>query len=272
MARLSWTFDVGRHPPHRGREVFGYLRQTTTKRTHSGEKMDTISESGEATFTVKPKHSWDRKMTAIKESGMRMAKRIRDEGHEFHVAILAPREIHDGDSVPLTAVVVDLDWKVATKMKLVASARDVISNAYLIESLDPALPIVLASIIEERGLYEHGIGEFFLLYGKFEQKYGSAGAQTRARMAELVNGNERYLKPYLERGKTRLDPLPYAVRNILSHVGNNPNSLDQEGKDLRTSIDLLRSWVGRESQESTYVRPPRRIRRESSVNPHRGEL
>ena len=209
--------------------------------------MNTISESGEARFTIKPKHAWDQEMTAIKECGMRRAKRIRDEGHAFHVEILAPREIHDGDSVPLTAAVVDLDWKITTKMQMAESARDVISNAYLLESLDPALPIVLASIIEGRGLYEHGIGEFFLLYGKFQQKYElTTGTQTEARMTGLVNGDERYLKPYIERGKTRLVPLPYAVRNILSHVGNNPNSLDQGGKELRTSIDLLRSWVGLE--------------------------
>ena len=90
----------------------------------------------------------------------------------------------------------------------------------------------------------HGIGEFFLLYGKFEQKYSlSNGKETRARMENLVNEDTRYLKPYKERGKERLYPLPYAVRNILSHVGNNPNTLDQEGKDLKTSIELLKSWV-----------------------------
>ena len=41
----------------------------------------------------------------------------------------------------------------------------------------------------------------------------------------------------------RLDPMPYAVRNIPSHVDNNPNSLDREGNDLKTSIELLKSWV-----------------------------
>ena len=51
------------------------------------------------------------------------------------------------------------------------------------------------------------------------------------------------LKPYTERGTERLDPLPYAVRNILAHSGTNPNSLDPEGEELRKSIELLTIWV-----------------------------
>ena len=62
-------------------------------------------------------------------------------------------------------------------------------------------------------------------------------------MLELLKGNRRFLKPYTHRGKTSDEPLPYAVRNILSHAGKNPNKLDRQGDDLRTSIDLLKSWV-----------------------------
>ncbi len=62
-------------------------------------------------------------------------------------------------------------------------------------------------------------------------------------MEALVSGDKRYMKPYTEHGQTRLDPLPYAVRNILSHVGSNPNTLDPKGNDLRTSVELLRQWT-----------------------------
>ena len=58
-----------------------------------------------------------------------------------------------------------------------------------------------------------------------------------------IPGALQFFKPYIERGRKRHDPLPYAVRNILSHVGNNPNTLDPEGKELRTSIELLKTWV-----------------------------
>ena len=104
---------------------------------------------------------------------------------------------------------------------------------------------MLQAIIEGKGLFEHSIGEFFLLYGSFEQKYGVEGKGTRIKMLNLIKDDQRYLKLYTERGQKRKDPLPYAVRNILSHAGHNPNTLDKKGNDLRTSVDLLRQWTGK---------------------------
>ena len=37
-----------------------------------------FSESGTASFTLKPKHAWDEKMSAIRETGTRVAKKIRE--------------------------------------------------------------------------------------------------------------------------------------------------------------------------------------------------
>ena len=51
---------------------------------------------------------------------------------------------------------------------MVESAKDMITNAYILDSLDSTFPAVLKSIIEGTGLYEYSIGEFFQLYGKFE--------------------------------------------------------------------------------------------------------
>ena len=39
--------------------------------------------------------------------------------------------------------------------------------------------------------------------------------------------------------------MPYAVRNILAHSGHNPNTLDANGNELRTAVDLLRQWTGK---------------------------
>ena len=147
--------------------------------------------------------------------------------------------------MPLAAVSIEQDWKRAKNLDLANTARTLITQAYFLGSLDPALPSVLASIIEGRGLYEYGIGEFFLLYGKFEEKYGLfGGAKVRTKMAELLEGTKEFFKEYTERGKVHQYPLPYAVRNILAHAGNNPNVLDPNGNDLRTSIDLLKKWLG----------------------------
>ena len=146
------------------------------------KKTANVSESAKVTVTVIPKHSWDEKMTAIKKGGIRMAKEMREQGHKFGVEILAPREVRGGDSVPLSGIIIGLDWKIATKLEMVESARDLITKAYMLGSLDSALPTVLTSVIKGKGLYEYGIGEFFLLYGKFQQQYRLTDKDTRTKM------------------------------------------------------------------------------------------
>jgi len=186
----------------------------------------THSETADFKVTVKPDESWNKSISSIRKSGALKAKELRHQGHKFHVEILAPKEVRGGDTVPLSGVTIKLDWRIETRIKLVEAANSMIANAYLIDCLDPSLPTVLCSIIEGRGLYEHSIGEFFLLYGKFEQKYQlRKGKETRAKMLDLLKGDKQYLFSYKERRGTRDDPLPYAVRNILSHVGKNPNPL-----------------------------------------------
>ena len=112
---------------------------------------------------------------------------------------------------PLCGVMFDLDWKIATRLEMIELARDLITKSYYIGyAWTKSLPIVLKAVIEGKGLFEHNIGEFFLLYGKFEQKYRLPnGKKTRAKMVELVNGDSRYLKTYMERGKER--PRSFAI-------------------------------------------------------------
>ena len=179
----------------------------------------------------------------LKEEGTRMAKQMRRQNRRFVPKVLAPKEVDGGDTIPLRAVIVKSDWKIAARLEMVESATDMITNAYIIDALDPAFPTVLASIIEGKGLYEHNIGEFFQLYGKFEGIYQTRGTKTKTAMEALVNSDNRYLKLYRKGRKCDLHPLPFAVRNILAHTGHNPNTLDHEGKELNISIELLRSWT-----------------------------
>ena len=211
-------------------------------RTKNNE--NTIQEHGEGTFTVLTEASWTKKLDRIMAEGRAAAKREADEGRAFEVAVLAPHEIRGGVSIPLTGAVLKLNWKLVKRREMVTSARNFISNAYICDCLDPALPVVLSAVIEGKNLYAHSIGEFFLLYGRFEQKYHLVrAAQTRDKMLTLIGGNKRHLRKYIERGKETTVPLPYAVRNILSHAGSNPNRLDPSGGDLQAAIDLLKSWV-----------------------------
>ncbi|MDE0199661.1 MAG: hypothetical protein OXK78_15765 [Caldilineaceae bacterium] len=191
-----------------------------------------------------PAAEWNRKLSALKVSGMRMANQMREQGNAFIVKILTTMVVKEGDTIPLRAVIIKLDWKVATRLEMVESATEMITKAYEIDSLDPALSHVLGSVIEGKGLYEHSIGEFFELYGRFEEKYQlKKGSDTRDKMASLVKGDKKYLKKYKEYKKWSFVPMPYAVRNILAHAGTNPNKLDQQGEEIRTSITLLKSWV-----------------------------
>ena len=205
---------------------------------------DQVSEAGTLSVTVLERKAWVKKKAAVAAESKRRVKALRKAGHAFKVEILGPLELDDQTPVRLAAVVLELDWTLAARLEMVDDARSFITRAVMLGALDPSLPPILSAIIEGKGLYEHGIGEFFLLYGKFEQKHGTSGKKTREPMMELVNGCRDHMKPYTERGVERLDPLPYAVRNILAHSGTNPNSLDQEGVELRRSIELLTTWVG----------------------------
>ena len=211
--------------------------------------MDNVgnSESVSNEDTAKSMQSWPEIVSAIQEEGLRMANQLREQGEPFDVGILAPREVKGGDTIPLSGVVLPLDWKIAKRREMVESARDLITNAYILDSLDPMLPTALRSVIEGKGLYKYSVGELFELYGQFQGKHQlKTDKQTKAKMSVLINGDRKYLKPIKarnNRNKVELHPLPYAVRNIFAHSGTNTNRVDQNGEELKTSIELLRSWV-----------------------------
>ena len=205
-------------------------------------KRNTYTETANFGFTVMPSDSWEKKLLEIREQGLAKSADLRDEGRAFCIEILGSREV-PATAVPLSAALLNLDWRLAAKLEMVESARELITNACALDCLDGALPTVLKAIIEGRGLYEHSIGEFFLLYGKFEQKHNTQGWRTREKMEELVSGDNEYMKSYICHGNTQVAPLPYVVRNILAHKGSNPNTLDQNGDDLRISVELLREWT-----------------------------
>lgn len=210
-----------------------------------GSSKNTQSDSVEA--LVLTEDNWTRKLLALKRDGLCAANRMERQGNRFIVRMLAPKEVREGDTIPLSGVVLNLDWKIATRLEMVEFARDFIAKAYVLDSLDSGLPTVLKSIIEGKGLYEYNIGEFFLQYGRFQEKYHlDTEAKAKAKMESLMNGDQEYLKPYVERGKSNLVPLPWAVRQTLAHRSPG-NQLDLAGKELGTSIDLLRSWVDAES-------------------------
>lgn len=200
-------------------------------------------ETDKVSSTDKPNDSVEQQIADLQRRGRRMAKAYRRGGKSFIVRAFGPHVVSAGDEVRLASAVIKVDWKIAAKLEMVKAAEDIIRNSSLLGSLDLALPVILASVVEEKGLYEHSIGEFFQLYGQFEQKYGVFKTkETIEKMEALIQGDKKFLKPYKDHGKESLVPLPYAVRSILAH-SKNSNTLDQEGKDIKNSIKLLRSWL-----------------------------
>ena len=214
--------------------------------------MDKVGSSKSASqeVTIKSDQGWAQVVSEAQAEGLRMVKQLKEQGDTYDMVILAPKEIKGGDTIPLSGTFIPLDWKIAKRREMVKNAVDFISNAYIVDSLVPGLPTVLSSVIGGKGLYEHSIGEFFQLYGQFEGKYQlETGTKTKAKMETLVNGDRKYFKPVEvlgKRGKVKVErqPLPYAVRNILAHLGTTRNTLDVNGEELKTSIELLRLWVG----------------------------
>lgn len=179
----------------------------------------------------------------MRAEGVREANRLRRRGRKFLPVILAPDTMPgDGQSVQLGAALLALDWKISAKLEVVRLVRKLLTKMYMIESLDPSLAPVLGAALEGKGLFEHNIGEFFLLYGRFEQMYRVAkGSEARTKMVELLQGDTAKFKAYHERGHERSGPLPYVVRNVLSHIGNSPTTVTRD--ELHEAVDLLKRWT-----------------------------
>ena len=184
---------------------------------------------------------WKEPLDVIHEKGRLIAKEMRNQGKKFKAYILAPRRTGAGERVDLSGSALKLDEKLAVKLEMVELSRDLMTYAHIIGTPDPAFPVVLKAVINGTGLFEHGVGEFWLLYGRFEKQYDvSKNKETRKKMMEFIKDRKEHLVKYKERGLLLLVPLPYAVRNVLGH-GKNTNRI-KEG-DIQSSIDLLRAWI-----------------------------
>ena len=113
----------------------------------------------EVDVTVIPQKSWDEMIERTRQKGIRMAEELREQGHDFKVSILAPRQVRGGDTVHLMGLRFDLDWKTSTRLEMVELARDLVTKSYSLGTLNPSVPTVLGAVVEGKGLFEHSIGE-----------------------------------------------------------------------------------------------------------------
>ena len=97
---------------------------------------------------VIPTDQWADMVAGIEDEGNRMAAEFKEQGRTFVAQILGPATVRGGDEVPLQAVTLPLDWKVAARLEMVQLAREFVSKAYLLGTLDKSLLAALASAIE----------------------------------------------------------------------------------------------------------------------------
>lgn len=202
--------------------------------------------------TITPEHkvtaiaddSWSEMQLNERERGNQLAKEIEQkQGHKLHAVVVASKIARSADKVCLAAAAFDLDWRVALRLEAADLANELLTKLCIMGQTSDDLPYFLAKTIEGREIYKDGLGEFFQLYGKFEQKYDChKGNQQRQKMEELINGDPKWLREYIDRGK-KIYPLPYAVRQILVHQGHNPNTLDKDRDEIRDSVKLLKKWT-----------------------------
>lgn len=189
-----------------------------------------------------PKDEWDGKVAVVRRKGEPFAREMRSQGKSFAPAILGPKEFPAGAEVTLYLVEIQLDWKAATKLEMVKDANNFLTKARQIDIFHPDVLAALRSVLEENPLPMHSIGEFFILYGRFEQKYGlSTSRRTKNKMEELMKGGEVHRKEYEEDGQNKTAPLPYFARNFLAHIGTDKNRLLVEELDLAKK--MLAAWL-----------------------------
>ena len=134
------------------------------------------------------------------------------------------------------------DWKAVTKLEMVEDANNFLTKARQVDILHPDLLGALRSVLEEEALPMYSIGEFFILYGRFQQEYGlSTSKETKNKMEELMKGGEVHRKEYKEDGENKTAPLPYFARNFLAHLGTDKNKLPPEELDLAKK--MLAAWL-----------------------------
>lgn len=197
-----------------------------------------------------PYHQWDEYLAPMVEKSRSMAENMRQGGDSFYVRILAPKvirgrkgeEVSAQDQITLASVVAEFDDDVSIRDKMVDHAREIITLSYAMGNNEPALPIALSALIEGKGLFEYNIGEFFLLYGRFE---GSIGPENLiSEMESLVGDDDGCRRPIRERGVMKFRPLPYVIRQTLAHFGSgNPNWKKVSRDDVKQSVDLLKKWL-----------------------------
>lgn len=222
-----------------------------------------------------PVEEWENSRNEIKEQGRMIATLKREQGEilglesgrEVLPSILCSKEGPGGIETQLAAVMLDVNgdkgWKLSKKVELVEDINNVLAKLELIDLLYPQLPIILGAVLEEKGLAQYSIGEFWLLYGKFEERTknepGKTDDKIRKRLEESGRTDETNTKFYKLKKDVipetneiieKPQPLPYVVRNILGHIGTDKAGNTLNSDELKNAIQLLNELLAPPTPEA----------------------
>ena len=137
-----------------------------------------------------PVERWKEKMATLKKEGEQAAEEMQSQGRPFRES--SPKRRPDSSEIRelnLVAVVIERDWKV----QAIPRMQIIFSKAYNIGAL-AALSSILGRVIEENVSCTSTAGEFFFLYGRFEQKYRCSKSQQTRKKMKLINGKKEFMK------------------------------------------------------------------------------
>ena len=216
---------------------------------HLDVTIDNHSEEADLTVSTESTELWNTKKCEIETIGLEIADNLGKQGRMYLAKILGPREVLENSQNPYSAITLQLDGKLNNRLEAYELALDLVDKLNRIDSLDNVLPSMLATAIQGHGTYKDSVLEFFSYYGEFLGTFKLGNQRqdkVEAKMNELMSNGERCMKSYFYPGDGNPVnlPLPLAVRNTIAHSENKRNSLDLEGKELRKSIELLKSWLG----------------------------
>lgn len=154
-----------------------------------------------------------------------------------------------GKYLEIQLVEIPRNGQQGSKLKLVRLCNDALYQAYKLDLPIAGVPRVLASMVQGKGVYLDSIGEFFELYGRFEQMLGLTDDYKQQHIMDemrsrLGDDAAQHSRDYVRGGLTSLTPLPLYVRNVLAHQGTNSANSLRDG-DVSTAIRLLKEWLGR---------------------------
>ena len=164
-----------------------------------------------------------------------------------------------GKYVEVQLVQIPKDGQQGAKLKLIKLSNDMLHQAYKMGLPIAGLAGVLGSVVKERGMYFDSIGEFFQLFGRFEQMLGLAdgynqGQIDHAMKAKLGNDFVQHSRKYVRAENESLMPLPLYVRNVAGAPGNKSGKCSTRWRhDNRDSF--AKGLAGSHLREALEARP-----------------